>query len=1062
MKSTSNYANTLVDILTTPSRENITFKLISALESLNPENIFPFYVNLFTIKIIEAHKIFVKPQQLIGLFSKACFWIFRHSKFTDATALLKKLFKRKDLAPGAQLVLSSYLSVISVKKKIKLITVVSIYNGQIALMKPGLHALAEDALHTKISQFEDLYGINNNIEWGIIFIDDGDDRNFNDNLKFLRTSRIIYHELKKHYPEGLKSGKYHVIEMTQEVRHSIKSFQGGAIIYGLHKAMQFGAEIVFYTNIDLDSHVGLQGILLRALSDESTQIAIGSNRIKGSYIQAAKSYYIYSIILNFFVRMRLPIGKLLDTHNSFKGFRIEALKKVIPMTKKGSFDMNMDYFFSFPDMLLARARILNIPIKEVAVAMHRTAPLKFLPSIKNGLKYFKSVWNQGTFLKIWLKNKYEIREALHTHELLSENEPIILEVRDIDIFNIDKMCKFFRKERDFFKVQDRLGQLFSAYTKHKKTFKRLDVLRKVLSTCLNRPDSKNICEFLKNYQENNFQNFTVNIFIDSFLTIFNIKKPLRIATVFAIGRIEDAARAKYLHFKITQLNDLYSTNQLLSWQLIIVEECRSGLSIENWHQLMQETFPDLLLRKQVEFIQVPQVKVESSNWFKGGSILTGMEKALKAGNDYAIFTDAKPAIDLGQEGVLLKHALDNNDSVIIGSRYLPGSSLIRCKKRRFASRIYNKTVRIFLPHLANLHDTQCGFKCFSHSALSKMFTSTQKDNFPEYFDKGLSFDTELISNSILKGFHVKEIPIVSIWPFSESWRFSEAIKMVAGLYHQRQRLPVLQYIGEGKNMIVYLDREKDKVIKIIRNKKIIANDKQPIKSSESTKTDSCHKIFTQIFCTLINHQKCLSVIKWFQTNKLIRRIFFKVTFLRKEFPYFDLKLLGKTNLPLPGDVFAPFNLHKNRIVFLKTFFGKRLKKCTFVEQKAVSKFLESELKKISTENNISLGIELIDSAFALQEKMWRYGYFNKDINILNDTGIDENGTPILVDIGDLTQDYNSALKVLKRMDTNIFHNFSVESIRQYSPILANYYQEVFLKIFSIENFKKNWNMNYQS
>ena len=94
----------------------------------------------------------------------------------------------------------------------------------------------------------------------------------------------------------------------------------------------------------------------------------------------AAAYVAHSVLLNRFVRLALPVGKVLDTHNSFKGFRREALRKILPMTASGAFDQDMDYFFSFPDMLLARARVLGFGIREVPAAMHRTAPLQFWSS----------------------------------------------------------------------------------------------------------------------------------------------------------------------------------------------------------------------------------------------------------------------------------------------------------------------------------------------------------------------------------------------------------------------------------------------------------------------------------------------------------------------------------------------------------------------------------------------------------------------------------------------------------------------------------------------------------
>ena len=388
----------LSDILIASLEDDRILRLTACLEKLeHPAQALRLLRDLCSVRINKRIK-HRRVHELIVLIAKTCAWIFRHVEHKEVVAFLHDILTEESFAPGARLVINSYLGVASIQVKLKIITLVSIFDGQIPLMKPGEHCLAENALHRKIEQFNDLYSINEHIDWGVIFIDDGDDRRSDNLYKHERTSRIIYRELMKYYAKELTFGKFQVIEMENDVRNSIGSFQGGAIIYGMHKAIQLGADIIFYTNIDLDSHVGLQGLLLHVLVDGTSQIATGSNRVVGSYLSAPIAYYLYSLILNLFVRAQLPIGKILDTHNAFKAFDSRALQKIIPMSDDGAFDMDMDYFFSFPDMLLARARILGMEIKEIPVAMHRAAPLQILPSIKNGLRYYISVWRQGIYL----------------------------------------------------------------------------------------------------------------------------------------------------------------------------------------------------------------------------------------------------------------------------------------------------------------------------------------------------------------------------------------------------------------------------------------------------------------------------------------------------------------------------------------------------------------------------------------------------------------------------------------------------------------------------------------
>lgn len=636
---------------------------------------------------------------MIALFGKACAWILRYMGRVEAMAFLHGILKDDNLAPGARLVITSYLSVAAVIAKIKIVTVISIYDGQISLMGVGEHPLAENALHRKIEQFEDLYGFNKFIDWGVIFIDDGDDRKIGDIYRRERTSRIIYRELSARYAQALTEGKLEVIELDNEVREGLRSMQGGAIIYGMQKALQRGAEIVFYTNIDLDSHLGLQGLLLAALQDGTTQIAVGSNRASGSFLYAPLPYYLYSVVLNWFVRWSLPVGNLRDTHNAFKGFRREALQKIIPMSEEGGFDRDMDYFFSFPDMLLARASILGLGIKEVPVAMHRTAPLQFFPSLRSGLFYYQSVWNQRRYLRAWEQHGRKALRLLAVQERRRANGPATVEIKDKEMFDLEQTSQYLHHETNSDNVIRRLQALFNACTSSPLTVKQLDVLRSALSVSLKREDRQQIAEFLEHKAAAEELNSTVQPFVESFLTVYQDSKATFVATVLALGRAEDALRPEYLEMKVAQLTDLYSVNPLIRWCLIVIEESREGVSFVGWQAMAHELYSDLMSQGKIQFLYAPPETERPPNWFKGGSILLGMAHAARLGIDFVIFTDAKPAIDLGQEGWLLKYAIERGHHVVIGSRYLPGSRLVRGVKRRFASRLYNLAIRALLPHL---------------------------------------------------------------------------------------------------------------------------------------------------------------------------------------------------------------------------------------------------------------------------------------------------------------------------------------------------------------------------
>ncbi len=133
---------------------------------------------------------------------------------------------------------------------------------------------------------------------------------------------------------------------------------------------------------------------------------------------------------------------------------------------------------------------------------------------------------------------------------------------------------------------------------------------------------------------------------------------------------------------------------------------------------------------------------------KGGAVRAG----LKIGSEpYIAFVDADGSTRPDQVDVLLARCRDDGLSGVIGSRWLPESTISRRQplRRRIASRAFNMLVRIMfgLP----FSDTQCGAKVFERKSVDRVLERLEIANF--------AFDVDLLVALRRLRCRVIEIPI---------------------------------------------------------------------------------------------------------------------------------------------------------------------------------------------------------------------------------------------------------------------------------------------------------------
>ena len=135
---------------------------------------------------------------------------------------------------------------------------------------------------------------------------------------------------------------------------------------------------------------------------------------------------------------------------------------------------------------------------------------------------------------------------------------------------------------------------------------------------------------------------------------------------------------------------------------------------------------------------------------KGFAVRRG---ALEASGQVILFCDADGSTPIGELDKLIG-ALDAGYDIAIGSRALPASD-IRVPQpilRRSMGRVFNCFVQsVALP---GIHDSQCGFKCFTRDAARRIFPRLRIDRF--------GFDVEILWLARKLGYRVAEIPVTWI------------------------------------------------------------------------------------------------------------------------------------------------------------------------------------------------------------------------------------------------------------------------------------------------------------
>lgn len=161
---------------------------------------------------------------------------------------------------------------------------------------------------------------------------------------------------------------------------------------------------------------------------------------------------------------------------------------------------------------------------------------------------------------------------------------------------------------------------------------------------------------------------------------------------------------------------------------------------------------------------------------KGLAVRQGM---LEARGAYRFMCDADFSMPVTEINGFFPPVLNGCD-IAIASREAPGA--IRYNEpayRHLVGRIYNTMIRLMA--VPGLHDTQCGFKCFTGSVAENLFRRQTLS--------GWSFDVELMYIARRRGYKIAEIPIP--WYFNPESK----IRVLRDSYHMGLDLFMIRLNG---------------------------------------------------------------------------------------------------------------------------------------------------------------------------------------------------------------------------------------------------------------------------
>lgn len=186
------------------------------------------------------------------------------------------------------------------------------------------------------------------------------------------------------------------------------------------------------------------------------------------------------------------------------------------------------------------------------------------------------------------------------------------------------------------------------------------------------------------------------------------------------------------------ISDFLRLNKISFEIIVVANNCNDG-TVALLSQIKSDSIPEIVI------IDIPREGIVGN--MKGYAISVGMKKAT---GRYHIFIDADNATSF-ESVISFMKLVDIGYDVVIGSRYVVGSDVVRKQPfyRVLLSRMSNLLIRLVL--LPRIYDTQCGFKMFSQKSSKEIFSQVTVP--------GWGADMEMLAIAQTLGYKISEAPI---------------------------------------------------------------------------------------------------------------------------------------------------------------------------------------------------------------------------------------------------------------------------------------------------------------
>ena len=522
--------------------------------------------------------------------------------------------------------------------------------------------------------------------------------------------------------------------------------------------------------------------------------------------------------------------------------------------------------------------------------------------------------------------------------------------------------------------------------------------------------------------------------------------------------------------KVMEREDLPSIGLSIDWRIVFVDNTATGEIGAFTESIVRKWYERYMNGKRIFFINTKDFVDIQGNGGKGIALKWGFrwsmlqikKEQLPQGQTYIFFEDIKTDTNGGYLAALLDAMLRNNVAVAVGSRNLRESfTAVKPNYGFLLSALYNFFVRVQLPSLGSLRDTQCGLKGFRTDVIDQIALLLKEQSW--------SIDTEMLLLSRLFGHRIIEVPVAYIdskgpLGYEKTPDFIKDSRI--GVRRQRREygahifgnnLRILSKIGNGIEANVYSHPLVPYVVKI---EKPIAKGivRILIKLLRGTENEIKRLSFdVPLISRLLANSGIIGrmVRGFIQKHKSFVKGITAIIESQKRDMFKGYQLA----IERMGDLIPQTTIVRNSTIYIRKWWGvEEVRAPIIIIQRKIDIMLKDKLIEAVNKGDAEEAKQLVKKFFELQHKMWSRGCFDHNLKMLDDIGIDEHGQLVLMDVGELIGDYGEAWlelqperlqEKLRRFDARYFESFAPDE-------LVDYYRSLFFEYLNHEHLRKLW------